>query len=225
MNEHYLIFEKYAELAGLRKIQNPMNTHIKIDSQTIANCLKRLSQEFEIVIKSYSMLIVKCCNGELIIDFEIFNDDNIIVIRIFIDKVSFSGTYCVPFSYDVIEFINKYRIDYYDNIEKINQIKNNIIKEAKLKEMAKTNIQVLVKNLMKENDYHYDLEIEEKRILLFIRLKRKQRLCISLPYKTFTQKINKIFPTIKIVEKLLNETEIGIRITGYGNNIKWKHEN
>jgi hypothetical protein len=225
MNESYLILEKYAELAGLRKIQNPRNAHFKTDSHTIANCLKRLSQEYEIVIKSYSMLIAKCCNGELIIDFEIFNNDNKIVFRIFINKVSYNRTYCVPFSYDVIEFINKYRIDFYDNIEKINQLKNKAIKDAKLKEMAKTNIQVLVKNLMKENDYHYDLEIEEKRILLYIRLKRKQRLCISLPYKTFTQKINKIFPTIKTVEKLLNETEIGIRITGYGNNINWKHEN
>jgi hypothetical protein len=127
------------------------------------------------------------------------------------------------YSYELIQAFNQFRIDYNHNIEKIIEIENQQIKDEKIKQIAIQNIQLFVKTLMKDSEYQYHLEMEKTRIVLNIKLKRKQQLSISLPHKTFTQKIRKILPTIQKVATLLDEVEIGVRIQGYGNNINWKN--
>ncbi len=98
------------------------------------------------------------------------------------------------------------------------------VKEEKIKSIAQNNINVMVSNLMEKHHYVYVLEPQENTCILKIKMKKKQMIEISLPYKSFLNRIEKIIPSIELVKNILEQAELRVNIKGYGNQMNWKNE-
>ncbi len=99
-------------------------------------------------------------------------------------------------------------------------------KDNKIKDVAETNIDLIVQNLMKQAGYEYDLEETKSSMLLRVKVSENRFVELSLPHKTFLKRIEKVIPTIDIIKQNFykNKEEYALLPFVLGskpNGIKW----
>ncbi len=84
------------------------------------------------------------------------------------------------------------------------------IREEKVKSVAEVNIALMVKALLSEKGYSYQLLEETKTTKL--RVKMREYVELSLPHRTFPKRIGEVLPTLARVEELLAATTLSLGI-------------
>ncbi len=124
------------------------------------------------------------------------------------------------FKINFYNFLKAFPSFYFETEQKYKEL----AKEEKIKSIAQNNIHVMVSNLMEKHHYAYVLEAQENTCVLKIKMKKKQMIEISLPYKNFLHHIEKIIPSIELVKNILEQAELRVNIKGYGNHMNWKND-
>lgn len=81
-------------------------------------------------------------------------------------------------------------------------------KDAKIRKVAEGNIALVVQNLMAETGYEYDLEEETKTVLLRVRVQKHRFVEISLPHRSFLERVGDVLPASERVDLLLKKCKV-----------------
>ncbi|PID89928.1 MAG: hypothetical protein CSA97_05590 [Bacteroidetes bacterium] len=82
------------------------------------------------------------------------------------------------------------------------------IKDEKIRMVAEGNIELVAKSLMEGAGYEYALERNAKTVLLRVKVREHRFVELSLPHRSFLQRVGEVLPTIERVEQLLEECQL-----------------
>ncbi|PID89929.1 MAG: hypothetical protein CSA97_05595 [Bacteroidetes bacterium] len=95
-----------------------------------------------------------------------------------------------------------------EHLEQIEGAELKHSKDAKIRSVAEGSIPLVVESLMAETGYEYAMTETAKTVLLRVRVRKRRFVEISLPHRSFLQRVGDVLPTLERVERLLNEYEI-----------------
>ncbi len=95
-------------------------------------------------------------------------------------------------------------------------------KQYKIRQIAQDSIRISIDKMIKENGYLYNLKFKSTTCVLRVKMKKKQILEMNLPYKTFTNRLDKIIPAIKLVEQNIATAKMRFTISNYGYYLNWE---
>jgi len=87
-----------------------------------------------------------------------------------------------------------------------------VMKQKRIQELSMNSCETWLKELMKESEYPYRIEKEQKKLLLKVRVTKKQQIEIPVYYKSFQKIIPQIMETIKQSEEFLTQNKIKVLI-------------
>ncbi len=122
------------------------------------------------------------------------------------------------------EFLQAFPIFYSEGVSEYYSFSRNIKKQYKLRQIAQDSIRIVIDKIMTDNGYLYLLKFKEKSCLLKVKMKKTMVLEISLPYKTFANRLDKIIETIKLVEQTIENSKMRFYLSGYGYYVDWKSD-
>ncbi len=121
----------------------------------------------------------------------------------------------------LFQFLRAFPAFYKEGIAEYRKFSQNINKQYKMRQITQDSIRIVIDKMMKENGYLYYLKFQRSSCVLTVKMKKKQVLEISLPYKTFANRLGNIIETIKLVEETISASKIRFNLKGSGCFLGW----
>ena len=95
-------------------------------------------------------------------------------------------------------------------------------KAEKLEEMGRKSIETIVPQMMNASKYEWSLVHNDIRHVLFVKMKKRKMLMISLTPKTFASKVGDLLNVISQMEKMIDEVPYAVDVRNCSTRINWR---
>ncbi len=108
-----------------------------------------------------------------------------------------------------------------EHLPLVQGVESEVNKESKIRTIAQGGISVMVDSLMQGTGHEYRLLEEEKRSILLVALDGECYMELSLPHRTFQQRMGLVLPTVELVKGMYDALPLPVRYTNGASYVDW----